>query len=106
MAARLLARRKCFRPNGARAAAALAAGVLVLLGFVGSAGGAGTATTRVAGIAAERLGTSYPNGSGYGRYSYVAVGIADAEAAGALDTTSLVYTSGTSVPTTWTTGVD
>jgi hypothetical protein len=79
------------------------AGLLIVGGNAGKA--STVSTTPVAGIGIERLGNSYASGSSYGRYSYVAVGIADAAEAGALDTTSLVYTSGTSVPQSWTAGV-
>jgi hypothetical protein len=95
-----------FTCGATQIAAAVGATVIALLVFGTTAVGAGTgAPTRVAGIGAERLGNSYLSGSGYARYSYVTVGIADAAAAGALETTSLVYTSGTSVPTTWNSGV-
>jgi hypothetical protein len=67
--------------------------------------GADAASGTTAGIGVIRWGTSYPTGSGYDRYSYVSVGPADAAKAGALPTTSLVYTSGTSVKPTWSTGV-
>ncbi len=61
------------------------------------------ATTR--GTAISRLGPSFRTATGYDRYSYVVVGIGDAEAAGKLRARSLVYMSGTSVQPRFFTGV-
>ena len=61
------------------------------------------ATTR--GTAISRLGPSFRTATGYDRYSYVVVGIGDAEAAGKLRAKSLVYMSGTSVQPRFFTGV-
>ncbi len=78
----------------------------ILLAADGNRGVAYAATAGpTAGIGAERLGNSYRYGANYGRYSYVNVGVADAAAAGALNTTSIVYSSGTSIPTGWVNGV-
>jgi hypothetical protein len=57
------------------------------------------------GIGVKRWGTTYTQGTGYERYAYVNVAPGDAAAAGALSTKSLVYMSGTSVQTSWSTGV-
>jgi threonine/homoserine efflux transporter RhtA len=57
------------------------------------------------GIGVKRWGSTYSTASGYDRYAYVNVAPGDAAAAGALATKSLVYMSGTSVQTSWSTGV-
>jgi hypothetical protein len=75
--------------------------VLVQLGTAG----AGPTDGPTPGIAIKRWGDSYPTGSGYDRYAYVNVGPADAGVAGALPTTSLVYTSGTSIYPAWSAGM-
>ncbi len=49
------------------------------------------------GIGVIRLGTAYPNGSGYNRYGYVLVGYGDVDAAAAQPGTSLVYKGGVDV---------
>ncbi len=77
-----------------------------LLSIDGHRANASAATSGpVAGIGIFRNGTSYSTGSGYDRYSYITVGVGDASTAGALPTKSLVYMSGTSVQTAWSTGV-
>lgn len=60
-------------------------------------------TLKATGVA--RWGTSYSTSSGYERVSYVLVGVGDARAASRLPGISLVYMSGTSVPTDYFTGV-
>jgi hypothetical protein len=57
------------------------------------------------GTGVARLGATYAAGSGYDRFSYVLVSRADAHAAASLPGTTLVYMSGTSIPTTFNTGV-
>ena len=52
-----------------------------------------------------RWGSTYPTASGYERYAYVLIGTNDARAAARLPGMSLVYMSGTSVQTSWSTGV-
>ena len=59
----------------------------------------------VPGTGILRYGTNWSTGSGYDRYSYVTVTRGDAAKAGALPTKSLVYMSGTSIQTSWSTGV-
>jgi len=76
---------------------------LVALALQGGADAADSSASR--GIGVLRYGSTYSTGTGYDRYSYVAVGVGDASAAGSLPTTSLVYMSGTSVQTSWSTGV-
>ena len=49
------------------------------------------------GIGVIRLGTAYPNGSGYNRYGYILVGYGDVDAAAAQPGTSLVYKGGVDV---------
>jgi hypothetical protein len=89
-----------------RATLAVVVATVALLGFGSAAGGAATAAASpIAGIGVWRLGNSYPTASGYDRYAYVEVGVANAAAAGALNTTSLVYASGTSIPQNYTDGV-
>ena len=66
---------------------------------------AGAASGPTPGIGVKRWGNTYSTASGYDRYSYVNVGPGDAAKAGALATRSLVYMSGTSVQTSWSTGV-
>ena len=60
-------------------------------------------TLKATGVA--RWGTSFSMSSGYERVSYVLVGVGDARAASRLPGISLVYMSGTSVPTGYFTGV-
>ena len=74
-----------------------------IVGFVAESTHLPTGTTR--GTAISRLGPSFRTASGYNRYSYVVVGIGDAEAAGELRARSLVYMSGTSVQPRFFTGV-
>jgi Hypothetical glycosyl hydrolase family 15 len=76
--------------------------VLVALAIQSGADAAGGPTP---GIGIKRWGETYRTASGYDRYSYVNVGPADAAAAGALPTKSLVYTSGTSVYPGWSAGM-
>jgi putative glycosyl hydrolase-like family 15 (GHL15) protein len=76
---------------------------LVALVVQGRAGAGSPAQAPGTGIL--RYGNSWSTGSGYDRYQYVTVGPGDAAAAGALATTSLVYMSGSSVQTSWSTGV-
>jgi hypothetical protein len=52
-----------------------------------------------------RWGDSYAKASGYDRFSYVLVGRQYARLAARLPGTSLVYTSGTDVPVSWSAGV-
>jgi hypothetical protein len=59
----------------------------------------------VPGTGILRYGSNWSTGSGYDRYSYVTVTRGDAAKAGALPTKSLVYMSGTSIQTSWSTGV-
>ena len=74
---------------------------------------AATAATRARGAAKGplggtgivRWGSTYPTASGYERYAYVLIGTNDARAAARLPGMSLVYMSGTSVQTSWSTGV-
>ena len=80
-------------------AALLALVVLLLQGNATAAGGA------TPGIGVIRWGSSFSQASGYDRYSYVDVTPGDADDAGRLSTKSLVYMSGTSVQTSWSTGV-
>ena len=67
--------------------------------------GADAAEGPTPGIGVIRWGTAYSAATGYDRYSYVDVTIGDAAKAGSLPTKSLVYMSGTSVQTSWSTGV-
>ena len=75
---------------------------LVVLLLQGNATAAGGATP---GIGVIRWGSSFAQASGYDRYAYVDVTPGDADDAGRLSTNSLVYMSGTSVQTSWSTGV-
>ncbi len=59
----------------------------------------------VAGIAIQRLGSSYSFAGGYDRYSYVIVGRRDAAAAVAQPGKTLVYHSGTDVNSEWDVGI-
>ena len=95
---------RCTR-SSARLGFAIVAGAVALLASAAPGGAGSPASGPVPGIGVFRYGDSYPHGSGYDRYAYVGVGPGDAASAGALNTTSLVYTSGTSVPTSWTAGV-
>jgi Hypothetical glycosyl hydrolase family 15 len=102
---RLSALLRCFIRGPARTAIAIVAGSIALLVFDSAGQATATAPERVAGTGVIRLGDSYPAGSGYDRYSYVDVGVANAARAGALNTTSLIYMSGTSIPSGYTDGV-
>ena len=73
--------------------------MLLLQGNATAAGGA------TPGIGVIRWGSSFAQASGYDRYAYVDVTPGDADDAGRLSTNSLVYMSGTSVQTSWSTGV-
>jgi hypothetical protein len=57
------------------------------------------------GTGVARLGAAYATGTGYDRFSYVLVSAANARQAASLPGTTLVYMSGTSIPTTFSTGV-
>jgi hypothetical protein len=86
-------------------AVAVLVGILVLSvgGHRMSASAATTGPTP--GVATFRNGSTYSVGTGFDRYSMITVGVADASAAAALPGRSLVYMSGTSVQTSWSTGV-
>ena len=77
---------------------------LVLAGLILHVGAPSAGSGAAGGTAILRFGSEYNAGSGYDRYSYVIVGHDNAAAAGTLPTTSLVYMSGTSVQTSWSTG--
>ena len=67
---------------------------------------AATPPARVApGTGIIRWGSSYKSASGYNRFQYVFVVRDDARSAAGLRGKSLVYASGTSIKTTWSTGV-
>ena len=78
---------------------------LVLVGLILQVSAPAAGSGSVGGTGIVRFGDTYSSGSGYDRYSYVMVSAHEAGAAGALPTTSLVYMSGTSVQTSWSTGV-
>lgn len=65
----------------------------------------GAAKGPLGGTGIVRWGSTYPTASGYERYAYVLIGTNDARAAARLPGMSLVYMSGTSVQTSWSTGV-